>query len=104
MISKEDKDNSECKTTSNAIDISPNKDGGVLKEIIKEGEGTTFPSIKSNLTVHYKGTLTDGTVFDSSYDKGTPLNFVLGVGKCMTFCIALHFNRICIKTCNYFFD
>ncbi|EEB18988.1 FK506-binding protein, putative [Pediculus humanus corporis] len=85
MISKEDKDNSECNTTSNAIDISPNKDGGVLKEIIKEGEGTTFPSIKSNLTVHYKGTLTDGTVFDSSYDKGTPLNFVLGVGKCMTF-------------------
>jgi FKBP-type peptidyl-prolyl cis-trans isomerases 1 len=34
-----------------------------------------------NIDVHYKGTLTDGTKFDSSYDRGTPLNFTVGAGQ-----------------------
>lgn len=33
------------------------------------------------ITVNYAGTLTDGTKFDSSYDRGTPFSFNLGVGE-----------------------
>ncbi|XP_051134076.1 FK506-binding protein 2-like [Andrographis paniculata] len=34
-----------------------------------------------NVKVHYKGTLTDGTVFDSSYERGDPIEFELGSGQ-----------------------
>ncbi|MGK0388561.1 MAG: peptidylprolyl isomerase [Maribacter sp.] len=41
-----------------------------------------MPTINSSVTVHYKGTLLDGTVFDSSYDRGAPATFPLkGVVK-----------------------
>jgi peptidylprolyl isomerase len=33
------------------------------------------------ITVNYRGTLENGTQFDSSYDKGTPYTFPLGVGR-----------------------
>lgn len=65
----------------NAVDISPDKDGGVLKKIIKEGAGTDTPAQGSRVFVHYVGTLTDGTKFDSSRDRGQPFEFSLGKGK-----------------------
>ncbi|KAK6637332.1 hypothetical protein RUM44_007747 [Polyplax serrata] len=65
----------------NAVDISPNKDGGVLKEIKEEGKGTALPGTGCTMTVHYRGTLIDGTVFDSSKDSGKPFEFVLGRGN-----------------------
>jgi FKBP-type peptidyl-prolyl cis-trans isomerase len=65
----------------NAVDISPNKDGGILKEIIKEGVGTEAPAQGNRVFVHYVGTLTDGTKFDSSRDRGKPFEFNLGKGK-----------------------
>nr|XP_043610760.1 FK506-binding protein 2-like [Erigeron canadensis] len=33
------------------------------------------------IKVHYRGKLTDGTVFDSSFERGTPFEFVLGSGQ-----------------------
>ena len=46
---------------------------------IQEGEG---PEVKEGDTVvmHYKGTLEDGTTFDSSYDRGEPFETQIGVG------------------------
>ena len=42
---------------------------GLQYKIITKGSGKK-PAAGSNVTVHYKGTLTDGTVFDSSYARG----------------------------------
>lgn len=49
-------------------------------EDIKVGTGTEAVFGK-RVTVNYKGTLTDGTKFDSSYDRGTPFSFNLGAGE-----------------------
>jgi FKBP-type peptidyl-prolyl cis-trans isomerase len=49
---------------------------GLKYEILKDADGPK-PKATDNVTVHYKGTLTDGTVFDSSYDRGQPATFPL---------------------------
>ncbi|MBB4036686.1 FKBP-type peptidyl-prolyl cis-trans isomerase FklB [Dysgonomonas hofstadii] len=54
---------------------------GVQYKVIKEGNGAK-PSANDVVKVHYHGTLIDGTVFDSSVDRGTPATFnVSGVIK-----------------------
>jgi FKBP-type peptidyl-prolyl cis-trans isomerase len=47
---------------------------GLQYEIIEQGNGDK-PSPSSEVTVHYHGTLTDGTVFDSSVSRGEPATF-----------------------------
>lgn len=49
---------------------------GLKYEVLTEGSGPK-PVATDTVTVHYKGTLTDGKVFDSSYDRGQPLSFPL---------------------------
>lgn len=65
----------------NAVDISPNQDKGVLKEVITPGVGDEFPGRGNKVSVHYTGRLTDGTKFDSSVDRDEYFEFTLGQGK-----------------------
>ncbi|HEX3905758.1 MAG TPA: FKBP-type peptidyl-prolyl cis-trans isomerase [Polyangia bacterium] len=46
---------------------------------VKVGEGATATKGKM-ISVHYTGRLTDGTKFDSSLDRGQPIDFPLGSG------------------------
>ena len=63
-----------------AVDITPDKDGGVLKEIKRQGTGERHPPTGDKVSVHYVGMLTDGTTFDSSRDRGELFEFDLGKG------------------------
>lgn len=49
---------------------------GLQYRVITEGEGQK-PSQYGEVEVHYKGSLIDGTVFDSSYERGEPISFLL---------------------------
>ncbi|XP_026468354.1 peptidyl-prolyl cis-trans isomerase FKBP4 isoform X2 [Ctenocephalides felis] len=86
-----------------AIDITTIKDGGVLKEIIKEGVGTETATPGCKAIVHYTGTLLDGTKFDSSKDRGQPFEFDLGKGqviKAWDLGVAtMKKGEICVLTC-----
>uniref|UniRef100_A0A8D2ZMJ4 peptidylprolyl isomerase n=1 Tax=Scophthalmus maximus TaxID=52904 RepID=A0A8D2ZMJ4_SCOMX len=62
-------------------DITPKRDGGVLKLVKREGTGTELPMTGDKVFVHYVGTLTDGTHFDSSRDRGEKFSFELGKGQ-----------------------
>ena len=47
---------------------------GFYYEILKTGEGPS-PTMDNTVRLHYHGTLIDGTVFDSSVDRGQPASF-----------------------------
>ena len=48
---------------------------GLQYEVLVHGEGETNPTAENEVTVHYHGTLVDGTVFDSSIERGEPVSF-----------------------------
>ncbi|MBT8769015.1 FKBP-type peptidyl-prolyl cis-trans isomerase [Metapseudomonas boanensis] len=50
---------------------------GLQYEVLVAGEGAK-PSREDTVRTHYHGTLIDGTVFDSSYDRGQPAEFPVG--------------------------
>jgi len=52
-------------------------DSGLQYKVIKAGEGAS-PQVDSKVQVHYRGTLLDGTEFDSSYKRGAPATFPVG--------------------------
>lgn len=49
---------------------------GLQYEVLVQGKGPK-PTAESTVKVHYEGTLIDGTVFDSSYQRGEPIEFPL---------------------------
>lgn len=68
-------------STSTSESISLNSENmQLVTEDITVGTGETAEA-GDLVSVHYTGTLTDGTKFDSSKDRGTPFNFTLGAGQ-----------------------
>jgi FKBP-type peptidyl-prolyl cis-trans isomerase FklB len=52
-------------------------ESGLQYKVLKSGMGA-MPKASDSVTTHYRGTLIDGTVFDSSYDRGEPATFPVG--------------------------
>jgi len=50
---------------------------GLQYKVLTEGNGSEHPTASSKVKVHYHGTLLDGSVFDSSVDRGEPISFGL---------------------------
>ena len=61
-------------------DITADKSGQLFKRILTEGTGDERPMTDDKVFVHYTGRLLDGTVFDSSVNRGEPFSFTLGTG------------------------
>jgi peptidylprolyl isomerase len=56
-------------------------DSGLMYEVIQEGSGTEKPSSGDNVSAHYTGMFMDGRKFDSSVDRGQPIQFPVGTGR-----------------------
>lgn len=52
-------------------------ESGLQYKVLQAGTGTVHPGPSDQVKVHYHGTLTDGTVFDSSVARGQPISFGL---------------------------
>ncbi len=68
--------------TSNQENVTDQQlpDSGVETKDLTLGSGAAAVA-GDTLTVHYLGTLPNGQVFDSSYDRGVPIAFTLGIGQ-----------------------
>ena len=63
---------------------------GLQYKVLTEGTGAKPKSANSEVEVHYEGSLINGSVFDSSYKRGEPIDFPLtGVIKCWTEGVAM---------------
>ncbi|HZP66016.1 MAG TPA: FKBP-type peptidyl-prolyl cis-trans isomerase [Rudaea sp.] len=51
---------------------------GVQYRVIEDGTGTKHPTAQSEVTVHYRGSLSNGLEFDSSFARGEPVHFKVG--------------------------
>lgn len=51
---------------------------GVQYRVIEDGTGSQHPTLNSEVTVHYRGSLMNGLEFDSSFARGKPVHFKVG--------------------------
>lgn len=63
--------------TNKSIENVVETASGLQYQILEKGEGTEHPSATSKVTVHYHGTLLDGSVFESTVAGGKPISFGL---------------------------
>jgi FKBP-type peptidyl-prolyl cis-trans isomerase FkpA/FKBP-type peptidyl-prolyl cis-trans isomerase FklB len=84
IASEEKKAGQEFMTKAAAEQGATKTSSGLVIKTLKPGTGAT-PKATDKVKVHYQGTLTDGSVFDSSIQRGEPVTFPLnGVIKCWT--------------------
>ena len=62
-------------------DITEEKNGGLFKKILTPGQSSERPLSGDEVYVHYTGRLLNGTVFDSSVERGELFKFKLGEGQ-----------------------
>lgn len=62
---------------NNTADGVQSTASGLQYKVLEPGTGSTHPTASDRVKVHYHGTLIDGTVFDSSVDRGEPISFGL---------------------------
>lgn len=82
---KKQQETAEKNKTDGAAFLEKNKSAAGVKTtasglqyiVVEEGKGKS-PGPNDTVKAHYKGTLTDGTQFDSSYDRGQPAEFPVG--------------------------
>lgn len=75
MVAENNQSAGEAYLASNAKNPSVKVlDGGVQYEVLNSGDGKQ-PSANDTVIVHYHGSLIDGTVFDSSVERGKPASF-----------------------------
>jgi len=66
----------------NAVDISVDRDGGILKEVLKESVEHEFPQLGDRVTVTYDAMFADGNRFDSTqFRSDNKFEFILGKGE-----------------------
>lgn len=82
------------------VDVSGNSDNGILKKIVKEGDGNMCPEGVVAI-VHYTGKLTNGSVFDSSRKRRAPFTFNIGERKGMKIW-KYHVGWACVSEAIYF--
>lgn len=80
LMVEEDMSAEEPATEETSEDTLVTTESGLQYEEIVEGTGA-MPQKGQRVTVHYTGTLEDGTKFDSSRDRNRPFSFTIGVGQ-----------------------
>lgn len=74
--------NTQTKEENSSMDMADatTTPSGLKYIVVEEGNGAS-PQKGQTVTVHYTGTLEDGTKFDSSRDRNRPFSFKIGVGQ-----------------------